>query len=257
MDFSDVNSLSQKGRFELLENRQGWLIGRFKALSELGFPHIITTKQGPDTFEIRDYPEHILAVIGRSMGYDQVAYLTQVHGPIVLEARQGGVIGQADGLFTRRQGLVLAGRSADCPLVLVADQAGTMVGFAHASWRSTVAGVVPNLVHRMVGNGAKADSLIACIAPSIGPECYEVGEDVRRAALTHIGPHAVQFFCPGPVKDHFDLWRANCDALLRSGLLHQHIHMAGLCTACHLDVFPSYRREKEHAGRFVAAIVLP
>lgn len=256
MDFYGTAMIDFCDNFELKVNDSGWLVGYFGALNALEIPHIITTKHGVDTLQIRDCPERVLPTIGRFLGSEQVAHLTQVHGPVVLEATQPGLAGQADGLFTRCKGLVLAGKSADCPIVLVADRGRAVIGFAHASWRSTVAGVVPALIRRMISSGVRPDSLVAGIGPSIGPECYEVGAEVRQAALEHIGKHAARFFEPGPAKDHFNLWRANRDALLRAGLLPQHIHIAGICTACHTDIFPCFRREKARAGRFVVAIGL-
>jgi copper oxidase (laccase) domain-containing protein len=117
---------------------------------------------------------------------------------------------------------------------------------------------VPAVVERMVDLGCSPAELVACICPSAGPECYEVGEEVREAALRGIGPHAAAFFHPGPRgRDHFDLWAANVDALTRSGLARADVHVAGVCTLCRDDLFPSHRREGEPAGRFAAVIGLP
>ncbi len=41
-----------------------------------------------------------------------------------------------------------------------------------------------------------------------------------------------------------DLWAATADQLLRAGLLPAHVHVSGLCTACHRDLFHSYRAER-------------
>jgi YfiH family protein len=176
----------------------------------------------------------------------------------VLTCGVGGCAGSADGLATGTHGLALLGKSGDCPIILLADRRRRAVGFAHASWRATVAGIVPAVVDRMVGFGARAADLVACICPSAGPECYEVGEEVRAAAVAGIGAHADIFFQPGPnEKRHFDLWAANVDALTRAGLSPEAIHVAGLCTLCRNDLFPSYRCEGEVAGRFAAVIGLP
>ena len=105
--------------------------------------------------------------------------------------------------------------------------------------------------------GCEPDELIACVCPSAGPCCYEVGAEVRDAAVRGIGPHAAGFFHPAPSgKDHFDLWHANVDALTRAGIARQSIHVAGICTLCRNDLFPSHRREGEAAGRFAAVIGL-
>lgn len=186
----------------------------------------------------------------------EAAFLEQVHGCQVLVCDTAGQVGQADGLCTSTPGLGLMGKSADCPIVLVAHKQRRAVGFAHTSWRATVAGIVPCLLGKMIDLGCCPEDLVACICPSAGPECYEVGPEVRQAALEGIGPHAEAFFSLGSIKANFDLWAANVDALRRKGLRPEDIHVAGVCTLCRNDLFPSHRREGPGAGRFLAVIGL-
>jgi copper oxidase (laccase) domain-containing protein len=54
-----------------------------------------------------------------------------------------------------------------------------------------------------------------------------------------------------------DLWAANCDQLLASGVPADHIHIARLCTQTHAPVFESYRVNGPRAGRMIAAIRVP
>jgi YfiH family protein len=244
-------------RLECLANE--WNVGRFGVLDALNIPHLISTFAGPDTVALKQDPSGPAQEVAQALGLHQSAYLDQVHGPDVLACSEGGCQGQADGLFTLTRGLALVGKSADCPLILVADARAQIVGFAHASWRSTVAGIVPSLITKMVQNSdCQARDLVACICPSASPECYEVGAEVREAALNKMGAWAQTFFRPSVHgKYYFDLWSANTDALLRSGLRQENVRVAGLCTICRDDLFPSYRREGSEAGRFVAAIGLP
>ena len=244
------------GGFRLEPLANGWLVGRFGVLDELGVRHLVTTRQGPDVQAVRHDTDSVGRQIARVLDLRQMAFLEQVHGSHVLVSDGAGQVGQADGLCTTRAGSGLMGKSADCPIVLVAHKRWRAVAFAHASWRATVAGVVPNVLGKMIGLGCRPEDLVACVCPSAGPECYEVGPEVRQAALDGIGPHAEAFFRPGPVKQHFDLWAANVDALLRGGLQPEDIHVAGVCTLCRNDLFPSHRREGPDAGRFVAAIGL-
>jgi YfiH family protein len=245
--------LTEEFRLERLPN--GWLVGRFAALETAGAAHLVTTRQGPDVQQVRHDPAAAGREIARVLGLDDAAFLEQVHGGDVVVCEQGGCAGFADGLVTATKGLALMGKSGDCPIVLIADKRGHAVGFAHASWRSTVAGITPAVVRRMAELGCDPGDLVACICPSAGPECYEVGDEVRTAAIQGIGPHAEEFFQRGPRgKLHFDLWRANTDALVRAGLDAQSVHTAGVCTLCRNDVFPSHRREGETCGRFAAVI---
>jgi len=257
------------GGFRLERLANGWEVGRFAVLEAIGVAHLVTTRQGPDVQQVRQDPATPGRKIARILGLQGPAFLEQVHGGTVLDCAQEGQAGCADGLVTTAPGLALLGKSGDCPIVLVADRSRRAVGFAHASWRATVAGVAPAVVRRMVDLGCDPRDLVACICPSVGPCCYEVGDEVRGAALRGIGPHAVSFFRPAErpgsslarweavaqgTRLHFDLWRANACALARAGLAARAIHVAGLCTVCRNDLFPSHRREGEAAGRFAAVI---
>ncbi len=243
------------GGFRLERLANGWLVGRFAALEAIAITHIVTTRQGPDVQHVRHDTAAASREIAAVLGLEDVAFLEQVHGGDVLVCEQGGCAGFADGLVTTERGVALLGKSGDCPIVLIADRRRCAVGFAHASWRATVAGIVPAVVRRMVELGCQPDELVACVCPSAGPCCYEVGDEVRDAAVHGIGPHAAGFFRPVvPGRDHFDLWHANADGLTRVGVAPQSIHVAGVCTLCRNDLFPSHRREGEAAGRFAAVI---
>ena len=246
------------GGFRLDRLANGWRVGRFAVLEAIGVVHLVTTRQGPDVQQVRHDPGSAGREIARVLGVEDAAFLEQVHGGDVLVCEQGGLAGFADGLVTATESLALLGKSGDCPIVLIGDRRGRAVGFAHASWRATVAGITPAVVRRMVDLGCEPSDLVACICPSAGPCCYEVGEEVRAAAVSGIGRHAESFFRLGPTgKPHFDLGRANANALIRAGVPSLSVHTSGVCTLCHNDLFPSHRREGDAAGRFAAVIALP
>ncbi len=241
--------------FYLAKQENAWITGHFKALDALHVPHLVSTHLGPDVHILRDQPDQAIPQVARALDAMQGAWLNQVHGPAALYCDKPGLMGDADALYTDQPGLVLVGKSADCPLILVADKQDRAIGFAHASWRSTVAGVTTNLINSMKTHlKCHPQDLIACICPSAGPECYEVGSEVRDQTISQLGPHAQTFFIPRSDKFLFNLWQANTHALEQCGLRPNNIHCAGLCTLCHNDWFCSYRKEGAQAGRFVAAI---
>ena len=105
--------------------------------------------------------------------------------------------------------------------------------------------------------GTDPADLLAAIGPSIGPSDYEVGDFVF-AAFNDAGQGdaAVQWFIRR--KDGrltLDLWRANRDQLVSTGVRTERIFLAGLSTATHKGWLESYRRDGPAAGRLVAAIV--
>jgi YfiH family protein len=252
--------------FTFSETVGGWRVGQFARLAELPrIVHLVTTLDGPRLQPSAQAAETTSGImtIGSHLGLGGMAWCEQVHGSSVVAADRSGPTDPADGLITATVGLGLAGRSADCPLVLAAgpmmdcDRAenGWAVGFAHASWRATIAEVTLKMIVRLSRRFAvDTKEIVAGICPSAGPCCYEVKEEVRRQAVTQLGPEADTFFSIRQQKLWFDLWRANGSQLQRAGVRRRNIHIAGICSICHAELFPSYRRQGAAATRFAAVI---
>jgi copper oxidase (laccase) domain-containing protein len=112
--------------------------------------------------------------------------------------------------------------------------------------------------------GSNPSDLVAAIGPAIGVCCYEVGSElVDVFAQAGYGRSLVdRWFLAQPLrrgvtekpKLYLDVTTANRDQLVLAGVPAHCVHVAGLCTAMHLDVLTSYRAEKEKAGRLAAAI---
>lgn len=101
-------------------------------------------------------------------------FVTQVHGSRVVRAVTPGLLGEADAIYTTRQALPVAVATADCvPVVLEGDGFAAVV---HAGWRGASAGVLTRTVAELTGAGLAVTR--AAIGPSIGPCCYEVGDEV-------------------------------------------------------------------------------
>lgn len=245
----------------------GWTVGRFAGLHAVdGVVHAVTTRRGPPFPATVDAPEMgaLTGELAGNLNLQGAAWASQVHGDQVLSVNTAGLAGQADGLVTSTPGIGVLGRSADCPLVLLAGHTGDgdsatgsyhVVGMAHASWRSTLKGITSHVVALMQRTWRVAPARItAAICPSAGPCCYEVGEEVREAAIATLGSTARRFFQLRQDKLYFDLWAANAGQLLACGVLSARIHHSGVCTICRNDLFPSYRREGEAAARFAAII---
>ena len=234
----------------------GWRVGKFHEFDRLdGVLHAVTTRQGLDPVLTRDDAPAAAEQLAGAFGLKGVAFCEQVHGKTVVSVNGGGVAGSADAIVTNASFVGLMGRSADCPIILVADAICGAVGMAHSSWRGTAGRIASELIIRMVSEyGARLEHIVAGICPSAGPCCYEVGRDVVQAVVGGVGGHAERFFKSRDGKTFLDLPAANCDELLRVGLLEENIHIAGVCTICHNDLYPSYRVEGDEAGRFVALI---
>jgi YfiH family protein len=176
----------------------------------------------------------------------------QVHSNLVHAVRENEFANEApegDALWTGLGGLTLGVVTADCVPILVAARDGSTVGAVHAGWRGTSEGVARRTIESMAEAAAPAD-LVAAIGPHIGVCCMEVGEEVfdwfHDPGLFERRPE-----WPRP---HLNLAEANRRQLAEAGVPPEAIETSCLCTRCRGDLFHSYRRDGETAGRLLAAI---
>lgn len=175
-------------------------------------------------------------------------WLAQVHGNTVVDADSLSDVPQADASVARLPGTVCAIMVADCLPILFTDRAGGCVGAAHAGWRGLAGGVIANTVARMPAAPAE---LIAWIGPGIGPEAFEVGDDVLEAFCAPAPQRRSAFRPLRPGKWLCDLPALARDALQRTGI--SAIYGGDLCTHGDAQRFYSYRRDRI-TGRMAALI---
>ena len=174
------------------------------------------------------------------------AWIAQVHGAAVVDAATVGPeqpVRTGDASIATTSGVVCAILTADCLPVLFADLDGKVVGAAHAGWRGLAGGVLGATVQAM--RSAGAGDITAWMGPAIGPDAFEVGQDVLDAFAAAIpGPAARACFSDFPGRPNKYL--ADMFTLARL-MLAQHgvdrVHGGGLCTAGAPERFYSYRRD--------------
>lgn len=171
-------------------------------------------------------------------------WLHQVHGPQVVAADAVTAPPKADASYTHTRGTVCVVKIADCMPVLLADEAASVVGAAHAGWRGLAAGVLEATIDAM---RASPGELYAWLGPAIGPTVYEVGEDVRVA----IGEPATAFKPTRPGHWLLDLYAVARARLEAKGV--RRIYGGGYCTYTERERFFSYRRDRGQK-RMAAAI---
>lgn len=163
---------------------------------------------------------------------------------------------KADAMITDRADTPLVMRFADCTPLYFHDPVGGVIGMAHAGWRGTVNGMAARTVRAMVETfGSRPADIVAAIGPAIGPEAYQVGEEVVEAAHAYFGDDT-GIIRRDPVDGtaYLDLWAANHIDLTRAGV--EQIEVAAICTADNTHEFYSHRAEKGATGRFGAVLSL-
>jgi YfiH family protein len=201
-------------------------------------------------------------------GVSEAAWLEQIHGAgivraedVLAQAHANGTPTRADASVTDRPGTVCVVMVADCMPVLFCDEAGRAVGAAHAGWRGLAAGIVEQTAQRVAElAGVEAGALHAYLGPSIGPDAFEVGADVRDAFMNGVGAaqrdataNAFVEHPRNPGKYLADLPALARLRLQRLGVTR--IVGGDLCTVTQRERFYSYRRDRE-TGRMAALIWL-
>jgi copper oxidase (laccase) domain-containing protein len=158
----------------------------------------------------------------------QLVTAEQVHGSsvAVVDSPESLPVPGADGLVTTRRGLTLGIYVADCAPVWIVARDGSAGALLHSGKKGTELGITRKGIRALTAEtGKRADEFLVIIGPCIRPPCYEVdfAAEIARQAR---------------------------EAGIRD------VHDAGICTACHLERYYSYRREKGLTGRMLATLTL-
>ena len=161
-------------------------------------------------------------------------------------------IEDCDALITNQKGIMLTILTADCVPILLFNPKKKVVSAIHAGWNGTHKEIVYKTVQKMIAEfDCNPKDIVAGIAPSIGRCCYEVGKDLAKYFFNDNRAFDIK-----GEKYMLDLPHINKQQLLRAGLSSQNIELSGLCTACKVDSYFSYRKEQGCSGRFMSMIGL-
>lgn len=174
-------------------------------------------------------------------------WMAQVHGTGVADLDAPAAESPAaDAAVTREAGTVAVVLTADCMPLLLCDRSGSVVAVAHAGWRGMAAGVIERTVASM---GVEARQVLAWMGPTIGPQAFEVGPEVREAFVAVDAAAGEAFRAHRPGKFLADLYALARQRLARAGV--REVHGGGFCTYSEEERFFSYRRQPR-SGRMGA-----
>ena len=196
----------------------------------------------------------------------RIVTVRQVHGTdaLILDRRTASsrnespaASGHYDAIVTNQPGLLVAVETADCVPILLLDPIRGVYAAVHAGWRGSLGGIVKKTVTVMQTRfGCSLRSIRAAIGPSIGVCCYEV-DGLVLTPLKRGFPYWAEIVeNVGGAKAHLDLRGFNRRQLEETGISADRIETVNLCTACHPDLFHSYRRDGRGAGRMLSGIGL-
>lgn len=248
------------------------------------------THVGDDRAAVHTNRHRLQAAMQATTPGARAIFLDQIHGDGVVHLDHQTPDGTpADGCVATEPGVVCTIMVADCLPVLLAHRSGAVVAAAHAGWRGLAGvsgqGVLESFFKRFEalalmyqaqaaikseaiaqsqpqpGDHAVAQETLVWLGPCIGPDAFEVGEEVR-AAFCDLSPDAAAFFRPRAGASGKYL----CDL---AGLARQRLGALGItrvygndstarwCTVTNASRFFSHRRDSAAlggSGRFAACI---
>ncbi len=170
--------------------------------------------------------------IRRDHGLGAMPFITaqQVHGNriavVASPIAENKCFDGCDGIVTNQRGVSLGIYVADCCAVYLVDPIQGAIGLVHSGKKGTELGIVSRAIENMAAQfGTRSTDVIAQLGPSIRPPHYEIdfaAEIVRQCREAGI----------------------------------RMVNDCGICTACDLDRYYSYRAEKGRTGRMLAFLAL-
>lgn len=176
--------------------------------------------------------EKVHGQIRQEMGISDWPLLTaeQIHGdriavidsPVTSNHEFAG----CDGLITNQRRVALEIRVADCCAVYLFDPKTPAIGLVHSGKKGTELAIVAKAIKQMSAHfRSRPSELIVQLSPCIRPPHYEID------------------------------FAANIIDQAKSLGIEQ-VHDCGICTACDLNRYYSYRAEKGKTGRMLALLAL-
>ena len=166
-----------------------------------------------------------------------------------------------DAFVTDLPGVAIGVRTADCVPVLLYDPVHRVIAAVHSGWKGTVLKISESTISLMEERfGSLPADLQVVIGPAIGPESFQVGEEVVEKFHDAGFPMPKIWSFQGtgdgsPMSGghHIDLFQANRWILEACGIRPENIRVHSLDTYQDPSFF-SARREGVQCGRNINAI---
>jgi purine-nucleoside/S-methyl-5'-thioadenosine phosphorylase / adenosine deaminase len=215
-----------------------FLFEQFPALSAIGICRHVFTQRIPSIDVSNDKAEVLKRLDSAHRGIRNAIDVgdwplitaQQVHGnkiavvdtPLKTDKEFPG----CDGIITNQRGIALGVYVADCCAIYIVDPGTPAIGLVHSGRKGTELGVVTSAITQMIERfGSDPAELIVQLSPCIRPPHYEI--DFAAKIIEQCRDQGVR-----------------------------EIHDSGVCTACDLEHYYSYRAEKGRTGRMLALLGL-
>ena len=166
-----------------------------------------------------------------------------------------------DAFITNLPGVAIGVRTADCVPILLYDPVRRVIAAVHSGWKGTVLKISQGVIDMMEEVfGTNPEDLRAVIGPCIGPDSFQVGEEVAEKFKDAGFPMSQIWSFRGPGDGtpmsgghHIDLFQANEWLLQERGIRPGNIRVDAIDTYRDPTFF-SARREGVQCGRNINSI---
>ena len=156
-----------------------------------------------------------------------------------------------DAVLTDRDDVLISVAVADCLPIFMVNPKRKVIGMVHAGWRGTLLGIARRTIRKAKDRfGCEPGDFTLLFGPCIRSCCYRVSDQV---AILFDGECVSRRRDGTPM---LDLVHANLKQFAGCGVKEDKIFVIGGCTSCEKELFYSYRRDKESAGRMIGFLGL-
>lgn len=203
---------------------------------------------------VDDEPESVIKnrdlLIAQNQLPSSPLWLTQTHSTTVINADNWLADIEADACYSNTSNQICIVMTADCLPVLVCNRQGTEVAAIHAGWRGLANGIIASTLTQFQSD---REELLVWLGPAIGPEAFEVGQDVFECFTKNTPETKAAFKANDNSRYLADIYQLARQQL--SSLSIEQVFGGEHCTVTDQDRFFSYRRDGQ-TGRMASMIWL-
>ena len=174
--------------------------------------------------------------------------INQVHSSKIISAKRAGCYESSDGIINIGGNLVCSIKVADCLPIYFINTISKTIGLVHAGWRGLSSGIINEYINNVDKNNERVSDNYVFIGPSIKKCCFKIQNDV----LNHFDSRFYSKINDKHYQVDLQEWAVN--QIMNLNIKKDKIFVIDKCTYCNKDLYESFRRDGDAAGRMYALL---